>query len=487
MERRDVHPESWVWETEVGHQWLMRLVVATLYTFGLKRGVGVDTISEFFVRLRLATPVGCSPSALRQVMQALEVALQETAETWEQEGQADAEGREIVGAVDETFCAQMMLVLMDLKTAYLLLEKVAEERTSTTWKAFADERLKALSTHVLSLGSDRAKPLIQLAEQGLECFSMPDFFPLVHEIVKSSSLALGRRVRQAHQELTAAQEAWERRPGRPQAAQEAPEALALVATRQAAVTRWEEAHHTYRCHLETLSLTLHPFRIADSAPQSSAQVARHLLATMEAIEGFVQDHQLPTRPAALTKVRKQIPALAALVDFWWEGVKHDLAHAALSPMGRQWAEECLLPLVYWEYQVVRTRCARRKAKIRQALEVMQATFQTHIITTRLAPRVLEAWKVWAAERTKAFQRTSSAVEGRNGYLSQMHHSHRGLPKRRYKVWMVFHNFDCRAADGTTPASRFFRRTFPDLFETVLAHIEALPRPRRRKHHVELSP
>jgi hypothetical protein len=55
-----------------------------------------------------------------------------------------------------------------------------------------DKRLKALGTHVLSLVSDQAKTLIQLAEQGLECFSMPDFFHLVHEIVKSYSLALGQ-------------------------------------------------------------------------------------------------------------------------------------------------------------------------------------------------------------------------------------------------------------------------------------------------------
>ena len=72
MQRRDQHPESWLWETAEGRQWLTRLVVATLYTFGRKRGVGLDTISEFFVRLHLATQVGCSASALRGVMQALE-------------------------------------------------------------------------------------------------------------------------------------------------------------------------------------------------------------------------------------------------------------------------------------------------------------------------------------------------------------------------------------------------------------------------------
>ena len=70
MEHRDIHPESWLWETEAGRRWLTRLIVATLYTFGLKRGVGMDTMSAFFARLRLETQVGCSPSALRGVMEA---------------------------------------------------------------------------------------------------------------------------------------------------------------------------------------------------------------------------------------------------------------------------------------------------------------------------------------------------------------------------------------------------------------------------------
>jgi DNA-binding IclR family transcriptional regulator len=32
LERRDVHPESWLWETAEGRRWLVRLVVASLYT-----------------------------------------------------------------------------------------------------------------------------------------------------------------------------------------------------------------------------------------------------------------------------------------------------------------------------------------------------------------------------------------------------------------------------------------------------------------------
>jgi hypothetical protein len=78
-----------------------------LYTFGLKRGVGIETISEFFTHLRLATQVGCSPSALRGVMEVLEAAMLETTAAWEREGVAAGEMREIIGAVDETFLQRM--------------------------------------------------------------------------------------------------------------------------------------------------------------------------------------------------------------------------------------------------------------------------------------------------------------------------------------------------------------------------------------------
>ena len=264
------------------------------------------------------------------------------------------------------------------------------------------------------------------------------------------------------------------------------EALALVVARQAEVQQWAEVQRTYRHHLDTLSLTLHPFCIADSTPQTSAQVASQLHAAVEAIEEVVKRQQLPARDRAMQKVRKQVPALAALVDYWWKGVEHDLEHAAISAPWRHWATECLLPWVYWEHHVAHTRCARRKAKIQQACEAVRATFHTQALTVRLPASALEAWHTGATQQVHAFQRASSAAEGRNGMLAQLHHNQRGLPKRRYKVWTVLHNFDCRAGDGTTPASRFFKRTFPDLFETALSQVNDLPRPRQRKHPVALT-
>src|SRR4030095_12742554 len=65
VKRRDRSPESSLWETEAGRTWLIRLVVATLFRFGLTRGVGAETISAFCGCLHLEAHVGCSPRALR--------------------------------------------------------------------------------------------------------------------------------------------------------------------------------------------------------------------------------------------------------------------------------------------------------------------------------------------------------------------------------------------------------------------------------------
>src|SRR5215471_2040392 len=181
IDRRDRYPESSVWETEAGRAWLIRLVVATLFVFGLTRGVGADTLSEFFGRLRLAGHVGCSPSALRTVMHRLERLLLETAAAWEKDGIAHGEIRPVIGTVDETFLQRMMLVCMDLATGYVLMEEVAADRSFDTWFDRASERLTTLGTEVLYLVSDRAKALIKLAHTGLRCPSIPDLFHLGHD------------------------------------------------------------------------------------------------------------------------------------------------------------------------------------------------------------------------------------------------------------------------------------------------------------------
>jgi len=405
-------------------------VVAPLSTFGLKRGVGVDTISELFSRLHLATQVGSSPGALRSLMQALEQTIVETGQAWEKEGTAGGDLLEIIGAVDETFLEQMLLVFLDLPSGYVLLEEAADDRRYATWNALVNKRLEALGARGRSLVSDRAQALIQLAEQGLECLSIPDVFHLMHDIVTSYALAIGRQMKRALQDLETAEARLQRHQGGDAQGAAPREATRQVEAAHTEVKRWEGLQREYRQRLETISLTLHPFRSDDSAPQTSQEVDNRVQAQVQAIEALAQTHQLPDRQKMMKKVTKHVPALAALVDFWWAGVHQDLEHAAISPLWRTWAQEALRPMVYWKHQVTRTRCARRQTIMQRALEGGQAIFAQHTMTQCLPRHVLEDWHAWATRQVQAFQRASSAVEGRNGALAQLHHNQRGLPKQR---------------------------------------------------------
>jgi hypothetical protein len=346
MERRDRHPESGWWETEEGHSWFLRLVVAVVYTFGLKGGVGAETISEFFSHLRLETHVGYSPSALRGVMQRLEAVILAIGQRWQEEGRRDGEVRPVVGAVDETFFERMMLVFLDLGSGSLLFEEVAEDRTSAAWQARVEARLEARGVGVLSLVSGRAKALIKLAATGLECLRIPEVFHLIPELVQSYSLAIFGRLRHARQALSQAQESLKKCQASDPRGAQAQQAQAVVEACAAAVERWENVGSTYRHHLLTLSLLMHPWHLLDSTPQTSEEVERQLHAETQAIEVCIATHGLPIKKKALDKVRKQLAGLAALVDLGWQGVWHDGRQVVLTPLWTSWIEEVLLPLMY---------------------------------------------------------------------------------------------------------------------------------------------
>ena len=81
---------------------------------------------------------------------------------------------------------------------------------------------------------------------------------------------------------------------------------------------------------------------------------------------------------------------------------------------------------------------------------------------------------------KSFQRSSSQVEGRNGYLSFIHHGQKGIPTNKMKALTVIHNFDTKRNDGSTPAQRLFGQEFPDLFEFLCQNVTGFKEPRKRK-------
>ncbi len=70
--RRNQHPESSLWETEAGQNWLRLLVLATIFVFALQGGIGCERLSQFFHLLRLQHHIGVSPTALRSLRSQIE-------------------------------------------------------------------------------------------------------------------------------------------------------------------------------------------------------------------------------------------------------------------------------------------------------------------------------------------------------------------------------------------------------------------------------
>jgi DNA-binding transcriptional ArsR family regulator len=112
-ERAREVPEAELWEHERGAPWRRVLVLAVVFVFSRKGGVGVERLSEFFHRVRLERYLAVSPSALRSLQTPMEaIILAYQAEQEQRLGQA---GRrlEIIAGADETFFDQVVLVMMD--------------------------------------------------------------------------------------------------------------------------------------------------------------------------------------------------------------------------------------------------------------------------------------------------------------------------------------------------------------------------------------
>ena len=83
----------------------------------------------------------------------------------------------------------------------------------------------------------------------------------------------------------------------------------------------------------------------------------------------------------------------------------------------------------------------------------------------------------AAKLADVFQRSSSNVEGRNGYLSLRNHQLRGLDRPRKRVCLTAgHNFFLPRPDGTTAAERFFGQKPRSMFTAILGAVEIPPAP-----------
>lgn len=487
IQKRDIHPESILWEYEEGYEWLRRHFFATLLIFGIEQGIGADILSRYFKMLRLDTHIGVSPTAIRTRLSQLQGSIIRFQEEVEQNYKYTF--KEVIGAGDETFFGNaLILVFMDLSSGYLILEDLADDRSFDTWFDILKPRLEQLGVHVPIMVSDRAKALIKLALVGLECEHNADIFHGMHEISKWMGSTLGRRKTTAKRQLNNCELSLEKAEKRGASKTVVTSKMQQVEQARALDQAATQDLDNYRGTVRKISKTVHPFNLDDNKPQDSANVAKKLQEQAENIEALACTCGINDSTGVMKKFKNQIKELVPTIDFWWLYVLTNLiGQGNRSKELVNWAMLTLLPTVYWYKQMKKTKNPTLRKRYKKAWKEALVAFHAHVLTGTFSEDEILFWQNWAQEMVGKFHRASSAVEGRNGFLSQIYHNKRGLSSKRLKALTVMHNYFIIRSDGSTAAQRFFGEKPPDLFEWLLHRMGELPLPRKARKRVESNP
>jgi len=449
--------------------------------------MGAEKLSEFFKVIRIDTHVGSSASALGARLRQMEEVLPKFQKECES-GQAD-QRRKVVLAGDETFFGELLiLVLMDLTSGYLLLEEIADDRKFETWLQAAEPKLKALNLEVDHAVTDRAKALIKLAVEGFECPSGADLFHAQYDISKWLGSRLQRQCESARKTMqeseTELQELKEKG-----AAERSLRYFkrGFVNRAKRCSRKMERVREAYLENLHGVSEAIHPFSISDRSPQTATEIQHSLEEKARSFEKIAHHCSIMDSKGIMEKFRKQFKDLASGVSVWWVWVTESLRAHNLDQDKQDWLLQSALPAVYWHHQREKTQNSAQRKKYHANWQQALAGFQSHPVTADLAEDELTYWQAWAEEAVGRFHRSSSAVEGRNGYLSQMYHNRRGLDPGRLKALTVMHNYGIKRSDGTTAAERLFGTQFPDLFEWLVEQMGELPLARKGKRRAIRNP
>lgn len=315
--------------------------------------------------------------------------------------------------------------------------------------------------------SDRAKALLKVSDsEYLGTYSMPDLFHLMQDLGKSVGARLGLRVSNAVKNIS----------GQDYQSEDYDLLDQVLLESQAQLEEYTDKR-------ESINQAVHPLNEWDKFT-TAEELEKRLNHSYTEIRKLAKQSKINLTLQMGNKIINQIPDIANGVSHWLSWLKAKIEELDLSDQDRTWLEESLFPYVYW--QVNQTKRTRKK-KDKQLNEYYQRRlssakyrFENDPITREMNQVRKEKLVNWTFRKAATFQRASSQVEGRNGYLAFIHHAQKGIPKKRKKVLTVIHNFDIRRADGKTPANRLFKRDFPNLFEFVLDNMDELPKPRQRK-------
>ncbi len=357
---RNQHPESALWETGEGQEWLRLLVLSTIFIFALQGGIGCERLSRFFHLLRLEHHIGVSPTALRSLRARMESVIIEYQQRQNQVINNISSGVEVCLAADETFFEQVILVMLDLPSGYIFVEEMTENCQYETWQQRVSQVFQPLGLKVKYLVSARAKAIIKLALNDLGTNSISDVFHVLYDLNRSIGFELNRlRTRLSKQIQTALLN------------QSQPEIIFELEFKEQIL---QESKVTYNHCCYSISTCLHPFDINHNTLQTTEIVKLKLEDIQATLQNIYTTHKLQAPRNGIRKLKNQIQSLSAIVDLWWSIVDQCLANQDYEVNVCLWVREYLLPVIYWQQQSQRTKNPSFKTRLSSSQYQSQPNF-----------------------------------------------------------------------------------------------------------------
>ena len=477
-----------------GLAFLHRLVLATHLVYTEVGACGIRLVCLFLRLTGLNRFVGASYGTQQQVNRRVEEAIVAYRQEERVRLAHEMPHKVITLAQDETFTGGLCLVGIEPVSNYILLEQTAQARDQDTWNTLMEQALSGLNCQVMQSTSDEAPGLLAYVEHHLGAHHSPDLFHVQHELSKAVSAPMAVKQRAAEKAVTTAEEQrtrvqehtqnnsahpGRRGPGRPRKV--AP-SLAQ-ATQDVEATRQE--HQRLSEQREQVAQRIRAIGHADHFVDLPRGVRRH----GKLIAADIQEHIDTVRTVAqheglsqtcldrIEKAERVIPKMQATIEFVSGYVRQQVRQLALAQTASYAMHAHLIPSFYLE-RVAQTRTVSGGEPLRMLAERLRTPlFAPGGAFAEVSPTQQSQLKQQAQTLAEVFQRSSSNVEGRNGYLSLRNHQLRGLdhPRKRACLTAV-HNFFLTRADGTTAAERFFGQKPRSMFAAILASVEIPPAP-----------
>lgn len=489
--------------TPEGVQWLRQVLMAAHWCISELGGAGIRVVDEFLELSGLSAFIGASYGT----QQAFQAELEQQIITCANEQRAGLASsmphRTLSIAEDETWKDGMRLVAIEPVSNFILVEQASDARSAAAWTQALERGLAGFKVTVVQGISDEAKGLLAHVGRDLDAHHSTDLFHLQHEVSQAMSLALRRAEQQAETEEAKAKAHWQAQcaaelaylqcrpgPGRPPAfAARIDRALDAYVQASLARERAQAQRAQSKALINAFSALDHPYELQHGQAQTPEQLQTRSEALFARLEAIAEEVDLSDRLCAhLAKAKRLTHSLVATLAFFFMTITTRVQALNLAPAIEQALLNELIPALYLQRVAERSAHAEQRHRLRALSAQRLAPLQqpAHPIQSLDAETQRHLEQV-AGECADLFQRSSSCVEGRNGFLALYQHGHHRLSPRKQQVLTALHNFAIRRPDGTTAAERFFAQPHPSLFEQVLERMPWPARPARRRPRPKKPP